>query len=350
MKRLFSLILLVTLTLTFTGCKKENELPGEYLFQLLGSNPQTVLVGQPYYDSMFMARYETEDISEYVTVSGTVDTSTIGEYTITYTLNHNGNTDTLTRTVNVVLPNLDYCQDVLRSDNSDTGYDKCQLTWSSYLNTVVKLSLYIEDDQNIDLQAINTEVTAILALYTILSDKYTEYEYQTNVWTINQNPTEIHHVSQELFDLIQFSLDSQTEVLDFYNIALQPVLELWHNSREACSSTQQVCALPDPEVLEIRRAYTNPSQIILDEQNLTITMGENMGIDLGGISKGYVSGLLIDYLDTLDVYGYLLNNGQSNVSVGGINPRTDDGSFTIAVTDPTDPYDILGNTDTLGFH
>ncbi len=338
MKRLLSLLLIALLATTLSGCNKEETLPDEYIFELIGTPSVTLQVGDNFVDKGYIARYNLEDVSGSVTSSSDVDTTKIGTYNLTYSLDHKGNTMSLTRTVIVEYEDV-YCSDVLDTDLTDTGYDKCQVTWTEFLNTYVTLSMYVPNDNSIDLGEIKSNVQTILALYTIISDKYTEYEYIVNVWTINENPTQIHTISEDLFNLIDYTLFEQTDLVDFYNAALEPVLELWHDAREACNP-EEVCILPDIDALNIRNQYTDPTKIIMDRDNLTITMEENMGLDLGGISKGYVSQLIVDYLETTGLYGYILNNGQSNVSVGGINPRTDDGSFTIAVTDPTDPYDI----------
>ena len=65
---------------------------------ILGDNPATVELGDTYTDAG-----ATSDGGETVTSSGTVDTNTVGTYTITYSATDAaGNTSTATRTVNVV--------------------------------------------------------------------------------------------------------------------------------------------------------------------------------------------------------------------------------------------------------
>ena len=67
---------------------------------ILGDNPATVELGGVYTDAG-----ATADGGETVTVSGTVDTSTVGAYTLTYSATDAANnTGTATRTVNVVAP------------------------------------------------------------------------------------------------------------------------------------------------------------------------------------------------------------------------------------------------------
>lgn len=348
MKKLLTFLLITLFAVSLTACTNDEPkpIPDEYVFELLGEETLYVLTGQTYVEKGYLARYDYSDISESVTISGSVDVNVPGEYEITYTLEHNGNTYTLIRTVIVsdeeALNSNIFCSDVLDTSGGDSGYDKCSVTYSDYLYTIVSISIYVPDEQYQDLNEITEHIENILATYTMISDKYTEYDYLVNVWTINENPTTTHTISESLFNLIEYTLENQAAVVDYYNAAMHPVLELWHDAREKCSSNG-ICSVPTIENLQAANQYTDPSLIVLDRENLTITMGENMGLDLGGVSKGYVSQLIVEYLETQNIYGYLLNNGQSNISVGGSNPRTVDGSFTIAVTDPTDPYDLSGN-------
>tara|TARA_B100001741_G_scaffold307196_1_gene301700 strand:- start:2924 stop:3811 length:888 start_codon:yes stop_codon:yes gene_type:complete len=65
---------------------------------ILGDNPATVELGSAYNDAG-----ATSDGGETVSSSGSVDTNTVGTYTITYSATDTaGNTSTATRTVNVV--------------------------------------------------------------------------------------------------------------------------------------------------------------------------------------------------------------------------------------------------------
>ena len=67
------------------------------IITVLGDNPATVEMGSTYTDAG-----ATADGGETVTATGTVDTSTVGTYTITYSATDGTNTGTATRTVTVV--------------------------------------------------------------------------------------------------------------------------------------------------------------------------------------------------------------------------------------------------------
>ncbi len=359
MKKLLTILLTISTILVLSGCDRDEEnkptptpvqqVPEGYTFMLIGNTEVTIEVGEEYTDKGFIARYDNDEsgvhiyLNEHVDMTSTVDATKTGTYVVTYTLTLEDEyvieRIVTVRGVDELNANI-YCGDVMNTESNDSGYDKCSVTWSTYLDTYVTLNLYVSNDDYDQLNEIFEHVELILASYHEYSDKYYEYNNVTNVWSINQDPSSTHTISEELFDLIDFTLTNQESVIDYYNMAMAPVLEIWHDTREICSFGTTNCELPSMNDLNERNLYTDPSKIILDRENLTIKMEDNMALDLGGVSKGYISGVIVDYLNTFDVYGYLLNNGQSNISIGGMNPRTEDGSFTLAITDPTDVQDI----------
>jgi thiamine biosynthesis lipoprotein len=187
-------------------------------------------------------------------------------------------------------------------------------------------------------------------------DRYNEYDGVTNIYTINHTDGPLV-IDEILFDAIEYGIEKSDLVTyqdtSLFNIALGPVLDVWHNARnnDECDTTIEFgvtyCPVPNDEITN-GVFNTDPSKIQLDRENLTITLTEsNMSLDLGGYGKGYVSKVVTDYLDTLDLI-YLLNLGQSNVVSGGINPTNDTGLFYIALTEPktefalqTDYYHIM---------
>jgi len=335
MKKIITITLLLFISLTLVGCKDDTPDPiyDDVIFVVLGDENLSLELGERYIEKGFLAKDGSTDISEFVVINGDVDINTSGTYEVTYTLDYNEKITTLNRSVTVKFANSD-CDDV-----TDTNLQVCSKVWTSYLHTVVSLKIYIDKDVSIDSTKILDDVEEILALYNNISDKYELYPGVTNIKTINDNPTETHVISEELFDLIEFSLVHQPEVNNIFNIALGPVISVWHDYREDCN-TKGICNIPTIEELEAQNLYTDQSKIVLDRENLTITMDEFMSIDLGGVSKGYISGIIQEYLETYDLNGFLMNNGESNITVGGSHPTREGGDFLIAITDPTNvlPY------------
>lgn len=330
MKKILSTISLLLISFTLVGCKDDEITPiyDNVIFSIFDDDAVFITEGETYSDIGFISKDSGVDISSYVTVVNDVDTNVPGEYEVTFTLDYHNKVTQLSRDVTVLYLNS-ACQLI---DETDTL--ECYKNWSSYLHTVVTLKIYFNEHENINSLEVFEELESILSLYHQISDKYDNYDGYVNIKTINDNPTSIHTILPELSELIGFTFEHQNDVNNLFNSALGPVLQIWHDYRENCL-LNQVCEVPDIQDLLAAQVYTNPNDVILDTENNTITMGENMSLDLGGVSKGWISGKMIEYLDTLDLNAYLLNNGESNISIGGVHPTRDNEMFILAVTDPT---------------
>ena len=330
MKKLLTVSLSILFLAVLSGCKPSIE--DEILFDLILGEEYSIEVGENFIDPGIIVKHNTVDISIFVSVEGTVDSSTAGVYTITYTLEYEDVILIKIRTVTVGSYNTT-CDDI-----DDTELMSCSSIWSSYLNTVVKLTIYVDRDTSYNTDDMFDDIEEILDYYTIMSDKYTAYTDIMNIYEINQQAGTTVTVDEDLYTLIKFTLENQTNVVDFYNAALHPVLQIWHDYRDNCLENG-VCAVPELNLLTTANLDTDPSKIILDDVNLTVTMEEGMGLDLGGVSKGYVSKEIVAYLEGFDL-SYLLNNGESNISIGGIHPIRENGKFIIGLTNPESIFNI----------
>jgi len=225
------------------------------------------------------------------------------------------------------------------------GVYKCSKDFFAF-DTNISMNLYIENTDDIDLDHIFDGVGAIINDYDQLLDPYESFEGLTNIHTINQSDAPVA-INQELFDAIEFALNHQdvdpaSEGL-LFNIALWPVLDIWHQAKYSEQCTQgllyDLCPIPSETTLS-QNFNTNPSDIILDEENLTISFAKaNMGIDLGGFAKGYVSMLIEEHLRSYDL-NYILNLGASNVLVHGDNISNPNGDYyNIGLSTPE--YDTI---------
>ncbi len=245
----------------------------------------------------------------------------------------------------ILVFSLSACKDELPegcSYASDSDIVTCTEQYLNYFDTLITLTIYYEDEKTAeDLDIMFDNVSEIFSTYHDISDKYNLYTDVTNIKTINDEPTATHQISDELYDLIDYSLNHQEEVDNLFNISLGPVLDHWHLYRENCDiySDDTNCTLPLYEDLVASSAYIDSDDITLDSTSKTITLKENMSLDVGGVAKGYASDKVVAYLDTLDIRGYILNNGLSNISIGGTHPTRDGGEFLIGITDPINNLD-----------
>jgi len=241
-------------------------------------------------------------------------------------------------------PNEDYCV-----AGAVDGVYKCTKTWSTMFDTTVSLTLYLAPKERYDVEKVFVDVEAMLLKYHQYFDKYNEYSGVNNVYTINLNNHDETVIDQELFNAIEYVVSQERTIkignTAMFNIALNPVLKVWHEAREnpLCSSMLGIDTCPVPSEESLAGPFNiNPDDILLDRETLTISFAKpNMSIDLGGFGKGYASEIVTDYLDNLG-YAYILNAGNSNVKAGGINPNNQDGFYYVVLQEPT--FEIYSNS------
>ncbi len=236
-----------------------------------------------------------------------------------------------------------YCE-ITRVD----GVYKCTQEFYAF-DTLISSTFYIDSKSNLNLDLLFDSIEDIILEYDKLFDPYEAFEGINNIYAINRS-TGPMVIDPLLYDAIEYALENQDVDPDsgslLFNIAYQPVLELWHDARynENCDLGlfYDTCPLPSEEALNATY-NTDPNDIVLNEENLTIEfLKENMGLDLGGFAKGYVSMILEEYLAEYNA-NYILNLGASNVLVGGKNISNPNGDyFAIGLTTPS--FNPLNNS------
>lgn len=249
----------------------------------------------------------------------------------------------------LINPNEDFCV-----EGRNEGVFVCEKRFTSYFDTIISLKIYYDKDSNYDLDEVYQEFLELTEKFHQYFDKYNEYEGVNNIYTIN-NSNEPVMVDLELFEAVEYALENDDLLTDgdtlLFNIALDPVLQIWHNARGSSLCDPFIefgtdyCPVPTSE-LEDKTFNVNPDDILMDRENLTIGFSkDNMGIDLGGFAKGYVTDKIASYLNQYNI-NYILNLGNSNVYVNGINVDREDGAYYIALTKPfaafNDPQPYYG--------
>jgi thiamine biosynthesis lipoprotein len=225
----------------------------------------------------------------------------------------------------------------------------CEKTTTSYFDTTVLLKLYYTQEDSYDILEIFEYFTNTLETYHQYFDKYNEYDEVNNIYTINHSETPLI-LDDVLFEAIKYGLENQDLVIaddvSLFNIALNPILEVWHNARDSlyCDDTLELgvlyCPVPLDQIDGIS-FHTDPENIQLNEIDNSITFLESgMSIDLGGFAKGYVANILSEHLNSLNIT-YLLNLGNSNVIANGQNPTNDTQDFLIALIEPSTDFRIV---------
>lgn len=247
-----------------------------------------------------------------------------------------------TTTMNTNL-NPDYCV-----TTNIPGTYICEKKVTSYFDTTISLKLYYRDTDTYDVDTMFDYFNDTLEVYHQYYDKYHAYDGLNNVYTINHADTPVV-LDDLLYDTIQYALDHQDIIIyedtRLFNIALDPVLQVWHDAREsnACDNSIEIgisyCPVPRSSIDGVT-FNTDPDDINLDAETHAISFNKtDMAIDLGGFGKGYVTKVISDYLNEQGVV-YILNAGNSNVIANGENPFNEFGDFVIALTKPNVTFSL----------
>lgn len=104
---------------------------GDISFNLVGSNPMNISLNEKFVDPLFVCKNNKtgENLKDKVLISGDVNTSKLGKYTITYTLVENGKKYTLTRTINVISATY-----ILIADTEETTNGDVNITFASNIS------------------------------------------------------------------------------------------------------------------------------------------------------------------------------------------------------------------------
>lgn len=142
-------------------------------------------------------------------------------------------------------------------------------------------------------------------------------------YKIQKNGVMECRVSKELSRIIQVGLQYSTSSNNSFDIAIEPVTSLWDFTREAPK-------VPEKKAIEEALPYIDSSKIQVKEQRILFHM-PGMGIDLGGIAKGYIADQLKEYLKEKGVTRAIINLGGNILCVG---QKSQDEKFSIGVQQP----------------
>lgn len=185
---------------------------------------------------------------------------------------------------------------------------------SFYLNTVITITLYDTDNEDLLDQGIN-----LCRQYDHLLSK--TYE-KSDIYAINHSDGQPVHVSEETIRLINKGLTFAALTDGKFNIAIGAVSDLW----DFTSGTAQI---PSRESLSDALALTDYSDIVISGDSVTVPAG--MQLDLGAIAKGYIGDRLKEFYLEQGVSSALLNLGGNIVCIG---TPPDKDAFHIGIKKP----------------
>ncbi|WP_079710208.1 FAD:protein FMN transferase [Paraliobacillus ryukyuensis] len=198
------------------------------------------------------------------------------------------------------------------------------------------IDLMIDSDESKQL------INQVIDDLKVYDKRFSANQLQSELMAVNQQagitPISVH---PELFHLIKLGKLHSTAENSFLNIALGPLIKMWHiGFNDARKPT-------DYQINTVLK-LTDPNQIQLHDENRTVFLPQKgMEIDLGALAKGFIADQVIQKLRQHKVKTAYINLGGNFLSTGLSSTRKS-GEYRIGIQDPKkERHHYLLAVDTL---
>lgn len=182
-----------------------------------------------------------------------------------------------------------------------------------YFDTVVTLTAYVDDDK------VLKEALDECARYDKLFSRTVE---GSDIWRVNNTAGPVA-VSPETAEMLTDALKIAAASGGAFDVTVEPESKLWN-------FTTDDPKLPDAAALKEAAAHVDYTK--LSVSGTTVTLPDDMGLDLGGIAKGYIADKLYKFFKDKGVTSALINLGGNVLTVG--RRATDGQPWVVGIQDP----------------
>lgn len=177
------------------------------------------------------------------------------------------------------------------------------------LDTMTDVTAFAKTDEEFNEFKLYVE-ERMLQLHKMF-DIYNNYDGMNNVKTINDNAgIRSVKVDRELLELIILGKQWYEKSNKTVNIAMGPVLKIWHDYREMYSGDLTNTEMPAMKELEEAFKLCDINDVIIDEKASTVYLAKKgMSLDVGAVAKGYTVQLIVDELSNSNVTSFLISAG-----------------------------------------
>lgn len=201
------------------------------------------------------------------------------------------------------------------NSETNTGYTKYSAQFYGTFDTIVQIVGYCETEEEFAKYA--GQIKARFEELNRLYDIYYEYADCNNLKTVNDNagiqPVE---VSDEILDLIEFCCEWYEKTDGKVNIALGPVLSVWHKYMERYSADSTDAQLPDLVELRALLPLCNMQDVIVDREAKTVYLAQKgMSLDVGAVAKGYAAQLACQEAYQAGFHSFVISAGGNIVTM-----------------------------------
>ena len=230
------------------------------------------------------------------------------------------------------------------SPASNTRYKRYSESIFDTFDTLVQVIIYTESEEEFRyyMNFIHARLQELHRFYDI----YNNYEGINNLKTINDHAgIKPVKVDQDIIDLILFSKEWSERTGGSVNIALGPVLKIWHAYRDEALFNPAVAELPPMELLREAAKYTDPDQIRVDQEKMTVYLADSrMSLDVGAVAKGFALEMVVAEAAAAGIESAIISIG-GNIRTIGQPLDHDRDLWGIGVQDPD--ASIVGGSEKL---
>lgn len=196
-----------------------------------------------------------------------------------------------------------------------------------YMDTYINIKIDTTKNKK-EVDKIFDDIDYLYSSYHKLTDRYNSYDNIINIYYLNEilNNNEEIEIDSRLSDIIKLGIEYYDKTGGLFNITSGNLTGTWKEFIDRCDK------LPSDEELN--------SNINIDDiklNNNIYSKNNNIKLDLGAITKGYVTELVGKYLEDNQIYSYIINAG-GNVKVGKAYNKE---SYTVGITDPDNKESIF---------
>ncbi len=185
----------------------------------------------------------------------------------------------------------------------NVGKENTVIKTNFLLDTLITVKVSGDDAQ----QAIQASMDRIREIEQLMS----AHEAKSEIVAVNQKAhLEPVEVSEETFKVMRQGIYYGHITQGHFDITIKPIMKLWQfNSNKP--------TVPDQKKIDEVLTQIGYEHIFLDEANKTVTLAlPNMGIDLGGIAKGYAGDEVVRILNEYGIDSAYADLGGDIVVVG----------------------------------
>ena len=214
------------------------------------------------------------------------------------------------------------------------------------MNTLSSIQYYDNNFKN----DIENNFDEIITYNSKLLDRYHHYDDMSNLYDLN-NLKHLENINDNLYNCIKLSYDLTILTEGKFNMFMGEIIDLYAESIDNSDPTKMPNNNEILNALSNIPSYTNIDEVISfeDETNsVTICKYNNNYpiISLGGIAKGFIGDLLLDYYKNKN-YSYIINLGSSTISTSGTNPNKEGGKYSLGFRLPNLNASTIELTNTI---